>query len=158
MPDGGSSLLLAAALGRARANELILLAERLPAAEAADAGLVTASTGSLEELDAVVDAAARRLASAPRRAFALTKEALRAASLDGIRDALHREGRGQRELRGSPEFAERGQALLTRRPPAPEVADPSMRPSGSSRRQHRRGRRCHVTRRHTLCARPATTG
>lgn len=115
MPDGGSSLLLTAALGRARANALILLAERLPAAEAADAGLVTASTGSLEELDAVVDEAARRLAATSRRAFALTKEALHAASLDGIRDALHREGRGQRELLGSPEFAERAQALLTRR-------------------------------------------
>lgn len=114
MPDGGSSLLLAAALGRARANELVLLGERLPAPEAAETGLITRCAASLDELDRLVDEAAHRCADAPPRAFALTKEALREATLSGIRDALSREGRGQRELLGSPEFARRARAALGR--------------------------------------------
>lgn len=119
MPDGGSSLLLAAALGRARANELVLLGERLPAPEAAQAGLITRAAASIEELDRLVDTAARRCADAPRRAFALTKEALREATLSGIRDALSREGRGQRELLRSAEFPRRARAALGLRSTTP---------------------------------------
>lgn len=116
MPDGGSSLLLSAAVGRARASELILLGRRLPAAEAASSGLVAGAAATLEELDDVVEAATRRCVAAPRRAMELTKAALRAASLHGLPDAIAREGRGQQELLVSTEFAARARTLLTRRP------------------------------------------
>ena len=115
MPDGGSSLLLSAAVGRARANELILLGRPLPAAEAASSGLVAGAASSLDELDGLVEAAVRRCAAAPRRAVELTKSALRAASLHGIGEAIAREGRGQQELLVSTEFGDRVTALLTRR-------------------------------------------
>ena len=42
MPDGGASALVAAAVGRIRAMRMALLAERIPAREAFDWGLVTA--------------------------------------------------------------------------------------------------------------------
>ncbi|MEP6799693.1 MAG: enoyl-CoA hydratase-related protein [Lapillicoccus sp.] len=115
MPDGGSSLLLSAAVGRARAAELILLGRRLPAQEAAASGLVAGAATSLAELDDLVDTAAARCVAAPRRAVELTKAALRAASLRGIPEAVARESQGQQELLASAEFAERAQSLLTRR-------------------------------------------
>ena len=114
MPDGGSTALLTAAMGRARANEAILLGRRIPAAEAAAAGLVAGAASDLTELDELVEAAVRRCAAAPRRAVELTKAALRASALPGIHDALAREGAGQVELLGSPEFATRTAALLSR--------------------------------------------
>ena len=54
MPDGGASALVAAAIGRTRAMRLALLAERLPAADALAAGLVSAVYPA-DELDAAVD-------------------------------------------------------------------------------------------------------
>lgn len=115
MPDGGSTMLLAAAMGRARANEAVLLGRRIGAVEAAAAGLVAGAAPSVEELDALVDGAVTHLVAAPRRAVELTKAALREASLGGLRAALGREGSGQQELLRSEEFAQAAQALLTRR-------------------------------------------
>src|SRR5699024_7771115 len=40
MPDGGARLLVPAAIGRARANAMLFLGERMPAGEAAVAGLI----------------------------------------------------------------------------------------------------------------------
>ena len=115
MPDGGSTLLLSAAMGRARAAEAILLGRRITGAEAAEHGLVAGAAASTEDLNRLVDAAVERCLAAPRRAVELTKAALRTASLSGIADVLAREGAGQQELLVSPEFAERSRALLTRR-------------------------------------------
>lgn len=115
MPDGGSTLLLGAAMGRARANEAILLGRRIPATEAAEHGLVAGVAPDLEALDALVENAVRRCVAAPRRSVELTKSALNAAAVPGIREAIGREGAGQVELLRSPEFARRVDALLTRR-------------------------------------------
>lgn len=115
MPDGGSTMLLAAAMGRARANEAVLLGRRIGATEAAAAGLVAGVAPSLDELDALVDGAVTHLVAAPRRAVELTKAALSEATLGGLPGALAREGSGQQELLRSPEFARAAEALLTRR-------------------------------------------
>jgi enoyl-CoA hydratase len=64
MPDGGASALIAAAIGRIRAMRMALLAERLPAAEAVAAGLVTAVYPA-EEFDAEVDKVISKLLGAP---------------------------------------------------------------------------------------------
>ncbi|MDQ2758178.1 MAG: enoyl-CoA hydratase-related protein [Actinomycetota bacterium] len=114
MPDGGSTLLLAAAMGRARANEAVLLGRRIPGAEAAEHGLVAGAASTIDELDALVERAVARCVAAPRRAVVLTKEAMLAAALPGLGEALAREGQGQRELLRSADFAERAQALLSR--------------------------------------------
>ena len=78
MPDGGSTALVAAAVGRARAMELALLGERLYAPEALAAGLIT---GVPADLDAWVAEVAGRLAAGPQQALALTKRAVNLATL-----------------------------------------------------------------------------
>lgn len=64
VPDGGSSHLLARGLSRARAMEMMLLGERVPAAQALDWGLINRLVPD-EELDAAAFELAERLARGP---------------------------------------------------------------------------------------------
>lgn len=116
MPDGGASLLIPAAIGRARAAEMALLGERLSAADADRFGLV-ARTLPDAELAAHVDAIAARVAAGPRRAQELTKKALHKASLSLFEESLEIEKVGQIELLGSADFAEGAMAMLQKRRP-----------------------------------------
>ncbi|MGZ6853143.1 MAG: enoyl-CoA hydratase [Mycobacteriaceae bacterium] len=116
MPDGGSSLLVPAAIGRARANAMALLAEPMSAAEAFAAGLINEVLPA-DALVERVDKVARRLARGPRRALELTKWALTASTLSLLDEALERETVGQRELLNTPDFAEGVAAVLARRRP-----------------------------------------
>lgn len=116
MPDGGSSLLVAAAGGRVRAGAMMLLAQPMSGDEALAAGMVTALAAP-EELTEMVAAVADRLAAGSRRALELTKQALTAATLAGIDEALARENTGQRELLVGPDFAEGARAMLEKRRP-----------------------------------------
>ncbi|WFR72582.1 enoyl-CoA hydratase-related protein [Prescottella defluvii] len=115
-PDGGSSLLVPAAIGRAKAAEMALLGERVSAADADRIGLV-ARTVADAELAAHARAAAVRLASGPRRALELTKRSLNAATLAALDEALELEKAGQAELLASADFAEGAAAMLQKRPP-----------------------------------------
>lgn len=116
MPDGGSSLTVAASVGRARAMRMALLAEPLTAADAYDAGLVSHLVPD-DELGPTVDRLARRLASGPPRAFAATKTAVNAATLAGLDAALEREKAGQVELFGTEDAAEGVRAFVEKRRP-----------------------------------------
>lgn len=104
MPDGGASLLVAASVGRARANAMVLLGERLDAPAALDFGLINEVVPSTE-LDARVRKVARRCTNGPRRALELTKNAMNAVTLAVLEDALRRESSGQQELLQAPDFA-----------------------------------------------------
>ncbi|WP_054814997.1 enoyl-CoA hydratase-related protein [Nocardia arizonensis] len=115
MPDGGSSALIAAAAGRARAAEMALLGERLPATEAAACGLVTAAVPDTD-LDARVAEVVAKLARGPRRALALTKQAINSAAIGRLDEALELETVGQLELLESVDFAEGADAMRNRRP------------------------------------------
>ncbi|MFE3289915.1 enoyl-CoA hydratase [Rhodococcus sp. NPDC059234] len=116
MPDGGSSLLVPAAVGRARASEMALLGTRLGAEDAAAAGLI-ARVLPADDLAAHVDAVAARLAAGPRRAIELTKRSLTAATLARIDEALEFETDGQAELLAADDFREGVAAMLGRRRP-----------------------------------------
>ncbi|MDI9952724.1 enoyl-CoA hydratase [Rhodococcus sp. IEGM 1305] len=116
MPDGGSSALIAASIGRARATRMALLGERLPAAQAERDGLI-AGVLPPDELAAHVDAVAARLARGPRRAIELTKRALTAATLTALDASLDREKAGQAELLQAPDFVEGVTAMLAKRAP-----------------------------------------
>ncbi|GAA4471564.1 enoyl-CoA hydratase-related protein [Rhodococcus olei] len=116
MPDGGSSMLVPAAVGRARAAEMALLGERLGAADAHAAGLITRVVAA-DDLAAHVDTVAAKLAAGPRRALELTKRSLTAATLARIEEAFDRETEGQVELLGSADFREGAAAMLERRAP-----------------------------------------
>lgn len=112
MPDGASSLLVPAAVGRARASAMMLLADQMSAEDALATGLINGVVPTAE-LTARVDTAVRRLARAPRRALELTKRALTASTLSLLDDALERESEGQIELLTSPEFTERVMAIAS---------------------------------------------
>jgi enoyl-CoA hydratase len=116
MPDGGSSLTVAAAVGRARAMRMALLAEPLSASDALAAGLVSHVVPD-DEFEATVDKIARRLAGGPPIAFAATKKAINAATLTGLEDALDREKRGQLVLFGTADAAEGMRAFVEKRRP-----------------------------------------
>ncbi|CQR65580.1 enoyl-CoA hydratase [Streptomyces leeuwenhoekii] len=105
MPDGGATLLVPAAVGRARAVRMALLTERVPAALAADWGLITHVVPD-DAFDNEVERLTRRLAHGPTQAFARTKHALNASSLPRLEDTLAVERRGQAQLFTTADFAE----------------------------------------------------
>lgn len=116
MPDGGASATVAAAIGRARAMRMGLLAEPLSAQEAYDAGLIT-HVAADEDFDELVAKLVRRLASGPPLAYAATKKAINAATLAHLDDALERERVGQTVLLRSADVAEGMRAFSEHRRP-----------------------------------------
>ncbi|NDK88414.1 enoyl-CoA hydratase [Gordonia desulfuricans] len=104
MPDGGATMSVAASVGRARANALAMLGEKLHAQAAFDAGLITETLADRAALDAKVEAVAAKLAVTSPAALRLTKAAVDAHTMAGMDAALERELRGQTELLQSDEF------------------------------------------------------
>jgi enoyl-CoA hydratase len=115
MPDGGATALVAASIGRARAMRMALLAERLPARDALDAGLIS-DVYSDDEFAASVDALTRRLADGPPQALHFTKDAVNDATLTELDSACARERMGQEVLLAAPDFAEGVAAFQEKRP------------------------------------------
>jgi enoyl-CoA hydratase len=116
MPDGGSTATVAAAIGRARAMRMALLAEALPAEAAVSAGLVGEVVPD-DELAARVDEVVGRLAAGPPLAYAATKRAVNAATLGALESALERERTGQTVLLRTADAAEGMRAFSERRRP-----------------------------------------
>jgi len=114
MPDGGASALFAAAVGRIRAMRMALLAERIPAAEAYEWGLVTA-VHPAEKFDDEVDKVLAALRSGPAVAMGKTKLAVNAATLTELDAAIGRESEGQLTLLASHDFREGTKAFQQRR-------------------------------------------
>ncbi|WP_127480090.1 enoyl-CoA hydratase-related protein [Nocardioides pantholopis] len=116
MPDGGATATVAAAVGRARAMRMALLAEPLSGREAHEAGLAThvvADDGFADLVATVV----RRLAAGPPLALAAAKKAVNAATLDQLEAALERERTGQAVLLRTDDAAEGIRAFAERRRP-----------------------------------------
>lgn len=116
MPDGGSTLFVPARVGGARAFEMALLAERVPAARALDWGLVNAVHPDDELLDAA-SALAERLAAGPTRAYAGAKQALNASVYPNLEAQLELEAELQHALGRSKDFIEGGVAFVEKRAP-----------------------------------------
>jgi len=104
MPDGGATALVAASIGRARAMRLALTAEHLPAATAAQWGLI-AEVVPTAEFAARSAVLARELAASAPLATGATKTAINAASLD-LAAAIGREETGQEALLHTADFRE----------------------------------------------------
>ena len=116
MPDGGATATVAAAMGRARAMRMALLAEPLGARDAYDAGLVTHVVAD-DEFEEQVAKIVGRLADGPPLAFAATKRAINAATLDQLEGALESERTGQTLLLGTDDVAEGMRAFGEKRKP-----------------------------------------
>ena len=115
VPDGGSSLLVPSRVGFARAAEMAMLGERVPARQALEWGLVNRVVADAE-FDAEVDALAERLATGPTASYAGTKFQLNAWMYSRMDDQLALEASIQQEAAASGDFAEGVQAFLERRP------------------------------------------
>lgn len=117
VPDGGSSLLLPERVGLARATEMAMLGERIPARQALEWGLINRVTAD-DELDAVVDELAARLAAGPTVAYAGIKRQFNAWLFTRMAEQLDLEASIQQRSAASGDFAEGVQAFLEKRPAA----------------------------------------
>lgn len=115
MPDGGANLWVAANIGRARAMDMALLAEQIPAPQAKEWGMISRVVGD-EEFEAEVKKIAGKLATGPTRAYAKTKAAINGAILTELQATLDREVKGQTELLQTKDNAEGVAAFLEKRP------------------------------------------
>jgi 2-(1,2-epoxy-1,2-dihydrophenyl)acetyl-CoA isomerase len=115
-PDGGASLFLAARLGHARASRLALRAERLPASDACEWGLIDQVVPDAEHWQVAEDLV-QELANGPTRAYAATKAALHAALYPRLERQMELETQLQEELTGSADFGEGVTAFTGKRPP-----------------------------------------
>mgnify|MGYP000144381315 FL=1 len=117
VPDGGSTWLLARAIGRARATRMMMLGEKIGADQAEDWGLIYKAC----EDDALMEEAralAVNLANGPTLAYATMKRNI-ATALDGsITEVLLAEAEGQRLAGASKDAMEGGMAFLEKRKPA----------------------------------------
>jgi 2-(1,2-epoxy-1,2-dihydrophenyl)acetyl-CoA isomerase len=116
-PDGGSTFLVPAAVGKARALEMALLGEPLPASRALEWGLINrvVPDGKLMEEASEL---ARRMARGPTRSYANSKRALNNSVLKIMDEQLDLEAQIQGEMAATGDFAEGVRAFIEKREPA----------------------------------------
>jgi 2-(1,2-epoxy-1,2-dihydrophenyl)acetyl-CoA isomerase len=114
VPDGGSSLLVPSRVGFARAAEMAMLGERIPARQAVEWGLINRVAPD-DAFAAESDALLERLAAGPTRAYAGVKRQLNAWVYGRMAEQLELEAEIQGEMAGSGDFAEGVKAFIERR-------------------------------------------
>lgn len=117
MPDGGSTAFVPTAVGKARAFEMALLGERIPAQQALDWGLINrvVEPESLpkESLDL-----ATRLAAGPTKSYAGSKRALNRMLYGDLNGQLELEADIQHELFRTNDVREGVTAFVEKREPS----------------------------------------
>jgi 2-(1,2-epoxy-1,2-dihydrophenyl)acetyl-CoA isomerase len=116
MPDGGSTALVPAAVGKARAFQLALLGERVSAAQALEWGLVN-SVHPDGDLIAAAGALVQRLAAGPTRSYASSKQALNRFIYGDLQGQLALEADLQHQLGRTRDFVEGTTAFVEKRRP-----------------------------------------
>jgi 2-(1,2-epoxy-1,2-dihydrophenyl)acetyl-CoA isomerase len=116
VPDSGATWFLPRLVGAAKAAEIALLDEPIPAAEALRLGLVSTVVPAAE-LAVEARAMARRLATLAPYAVAATKEALEEGQGTGLRAALDLEAALQDQAGGMHDHAEGIAAFMEKRRP-----------------------------------------
>ncbi|MCG6114327.1 MAG: 2-(1,2-epoxy-1,2-dihydrophenyl)acetyl-CoA isomerase PaaG [Mesorhizobium sp.] len=115
IPDAGGTWWLTRHLGEARAKALALTAQPLPAEDAAAWGLIWKAVDDEKLMEEAV-ALAEGFAAGPTRAYALTKQAIHAASVNDLDAQLEVERALQREAGWSDDYKEGVKAFLEKRP------------------------------------------
>jgi 2-(1,2-epoxy-1,2-dihydrophenyl)acetyl-CoA isomerase len=116
VPDGGSTFLVPAAVGKARALEMALLGDPVSAEQALDWGLVNRVVPDADLMDDA-RALARRLAKGPTRSYAQSKRALNNSLMRIMDEQLDLEAQIQGEMTQSADFLEGISAFVEKREP-----------------------------------------
>jgi 2-(1,2-epoxy-1,2-dihydrophenyl)acetyl-CoA isomerase len=116
VPDGGSTAFLPARIGYARAAEMAMLGERVPAEQALQWGLINRVVSD-DELEGAGDAVLQLLAQGPTTSYAGSKRLLNRRMYAGLAEQLEAEADQQREQGGTQDFLEGVTAFVEKRPP-----------------------------------------
>jgi 2-(1,2-epoxy-1,2-dihydrophenyl)acetyl-CoA isomerase len=117
MPDGGSTAFVPPAVGKARAFQMALLGERVPAQQALEWGLVNwvrPDDVMMGEANALVE----RLAAGPTASYASSKRALNQSIYGDLDGQLDLEAELQHALGRSEDFLEGAAAFVEKREPS----------------------------------------
>jgi 2-(1,2-epoxy-1,2-dihydrophenyl)acetyl-CoA isomerase len=115
VPDVGSTWMLPRLAGKARAQAMMMLGERIPAETAAEWGMIYKTVDDAE-LGATVAAIAGKLARGPTTSYTLIRQGLRDCLDKTLTEALAVERRNQMIAGRSSDFAEGVMAFLQKRP------------------------------------------
>ena len=116
IPDGGSTAFIPARIGYARAAEMAMLGERVPADQALDWGLINRVVPD-EELEGAGEALLQLLAQGPTTSYAGAKRLLNRRMYAGLAEQLDAEADAQREQGKTQDFIEGVLAFAEKRPP-----------------------------------------
>jgi 2-(1,2-epoxy-1,2-dihydrophenyl)acetyl-CoA isomerase len=116
VPDGGSTAFLPARIGYARAAEMAMLGERVPAEQALEWGLINEIVPD-DRLDDQATSLLEKLASGPTASYAGSKRLLNRRMYADLGGQLDAEAEAQREHGRSADFIEGVLAFVEKRPP-----------------------------------------
>jgi 2-(1,2-epoxy-1,2-dihydrophenyl)acetyl-CoA isomerase len=117
IPDAGATWLLPRLAGRARAMEMMMLGERIPAEQAASWGLINRVVDD-EALESEAVALATRLAQGPTVAYGLLRGLARHSEQHSLTEALAAERIAQRDAGRTEDFKAAVMAFLQKRQPS----------------------------------------
>jgi 2-(1,2-epoxy-1,2-dihydrophenyl)acetyl-CoA isomerase len=114
VPDGGSTWLLARAIGRARATRMMMLGEKISGEQAEEWGLIYKC---VDDADLMTEARAlaEKLANGPTVAYATMKRNIATALDQNLQMVLLAEAEGQRIAGATKDAMEGGMAFLQKR-------------------------------------------
>jgi 2-(1,2-epoxy-1,2-dihydrophenyl)acetyl-CoA isomerase len=113
VPDGGSTYLLPRMVGRARAMEMAMLGERIPARQALEWGLINRCVPDAELMETALTLAGA-LAEGPA-SLGLTRQLIWSSLDAGWSEQLHKEAMAQNRAGRTEDFAEGVGAFLQKR-------------------------------------------
>lgn len=116
IPDAGATWLLPRLAGRARALEMMLLGERIPAEQALEWGMIARVVDDAE-LEAEAAALAARLAQGPTRALGMIRRLARDSAHLSLSEALAAERVAQRDAGRTDDFKRAVLAFLQKQKP-----------------------------------------
>lgn len=116
MPDAGGTWMLPRLVGHARALGAMLLADAVPARQAAEWGMIWQAVADTDFAN-TWQTTARRLAAGPTGAYRALRQAVRASAANGLDAQLALESRLQGDCAATADFAEGLAAFSAKRPP-----------------------------------------